>query len=98
MPPQGMSKLPVSARSAWSQCPKTAAAMKETSSMTMPPTFSMLTPHSFANLARAVAISVGLSCLTSRAPLHKMPSDINASRVGPPNAAVATPVYAVTTR
>ena len=40
MPPQGTSKLPVSARSAWSQCPKTAAAMKETStdcdSLTMP--------------------------------------------------------------
>ena len=63
--------------------------------MTMPPMSSTLTPHSFRNLVRAASMSIGRSCFTFRAPLHVMPSDIKASSVGPPNGALATPVYAM---
>ena len=63
--------------------------------MTMPPMSSTLTPHSLRNLVRAASMSIGRSCFTFRAPLHVMPSDIKANNVGPPNGALATPVYAM---
>ena len=79
-------------RSIWSTWPKTAAVIKLTSSITMPPMSSRLTPHSLANLARAAATATSESCFASRAFLHVMLSDISAKRVGPPKGAEATPV------
>ena len=79
-------------RSTWSTWPKTELVMKLTSSITMPPTSSKLTPHSLKNLARAAATATSESCLTSRAFLHVMLWDMSANRVGPPNGAEATPV------